>query len=105
MKVGIIGDVHGNSAWLVHCIRQLAPHCDAFAQVGDFGWWPKFDHGVVFLDAIQQELEDWDKVLYWIDGNHEDHDSIAADLVETDDQGFEFAARWSRLRDITRGHA
>lgn len=45
-------------------------------QVGDFGFWPNTDYGKKFLKKMQKFLRMQDINLYWIDGNHEDFDSL-----------------------------
>lgn len=59
---------------------------DRIVQVGDFGFWPRFDQGKAFLDAVSEHAVSRDVSVWFCDGNHEDHDSLphetAIDPVE-----------------------
>lgn len=64
-KVLMMGDVHGRFIEMNKILNTIKP--DITIQTGDFGYWPKFK---------TQQIEKPTGKLYWIDGNHEDHDSL-----------------------------
>lgn len=77
-RVMLLGDTHGNSGWTKRAIAHAAENgCDVIVQLGDFGLWPGYA-GRAFLRDVQDTLEDFGVTLYWLDGNHEDHDQINA---------------------------
>jgi predicted phosphodiesterase len=77
MKIMIVGDTHGNTVWLRDRIRQAHKYrLDKIIQVGDFGLWDHYDDGFAFLDTTNEELRKAGLKLYWVDGNHENHDRL-----------------------------
>lgn len=85
MKVVIIGDVHGRwdelNVVMARAMKKV-PDLTAFVQVGDFGYaWPS---GKPFellkqyweTDAMKSASQ---KALYWLDGNHENHEQLELD--------------------------
>jgi hypothetical protein len=70
-RVLIVGDVHGNTRWMVHVIdRAAAMHADRILQLGDFGI-DNEDAGLYYLQSVQLALEAKGLELDFIDGNHE----------------------------------
>lgn len=45
-------------------------------QVGDFGYWPRFDRGVTFLSNVSAHAVSKGVAIWFCDGNHEDHESL-----------------------------
>lgn len=77
MKIMVVGDTHGNTVWLRDRIRQASKlKMDKIFQVGDFGLWDHEEEGFRFLDCINEELRRAGIKLYWVDGNHENHDRL-----------------------------
>ncbi len=77
-QVLIAGDWHGNAQFAVQVLKQA--HADGITHilhVGDFGIWPSMD-GVKFLRALDRQLALYGQTLWFIDGNHEDHDQLDA---------------------------
>jgi hypothetical protein len=85
MKVVIIGDVHGRwdelNVVMARAMKKV-PDLTAFVQVGDFGYaWP----GGKPFALLRQYWEDepmklaGQKALYWLDGNHENHEQLELD--------------------------
>lgn len=75
----LAGDWHGNAAWAVRCIEHAAENgADVILQLGDFGFW-NFTNGetITYLETMHAALDAAEIELYWIDGNHENHDLIA----------------------------
>lgn len=80
-RVLVAGDWHGNTAWALGVIRRLPEllpdevpriivHC------GDFGIWPG-PEGARYLRKLDRELARVGGVLWFVDGNHEDHRRLA----------------------------
>lgn len=102
-RIMVAGDWHGNSAWAekgIHRAREQG--CDVIVHVGDFGWWPGPD-GDHYLRHLQHNLEDCGIILYWIDGNHENHDSIQEWLEATDSQPWS-DKRYPNIIHLPRGY-
>lgn len=102
------GDTHGDGEW-AETLTKLAGrhHASAIIQVGDFGYWPRMttksgrSHAAYYLERISDACARWG-VGHWIflDGNHDDHDSLAA--LEPDEDGF--VRLCSRVHYAPRGH-
>jgi hypothetical protein len=75
MRVLLVGDIHGNVAWLQRRVFPAAidQSVDVIVQVGDFGWWPRVRTSDAFIEIARASP----LPLWWIDGNHEDHDRLA----------------------------
>lgn len=73
----IAGDWHGNTGWARTVIEHAHRNdCDTIIQCGDFGYWTDTPNTTRYLSSLQADLEHYDMRLYWVDGNHEDHDRI-----------------------------
>ncbi|OEU71315.1 MAG: hypothetical protein BA863_03410 [Desulfovibrio sp. S3730MH75] len=70
MKIIVVGDIHGDFQVINHLVETERP--DIILQCGDFGYFPRL-HGVPALDL-------GGTLLYWCDGNHEDH-QVLSNLV------------------------
>lgn len=74
-RVFLAGDWHANAAWAAECIRAAADaDCRVVLQLGDFGLWPGREDS--YLDGIDEAATGAGVQVWWIDGNHEDHDSL-----------------------------
>ena len=77
-RVLVVGDLHGNvMAARRAFVTAKRVKADVIFQVGDFGFWPHADGGA-FLLACSEYSEMVDIPLYWIDGNHENHEMLTA---------------------------
>ena len=84
-KVMLLGDTHANLRWTAFAIDQAAKlEVDGILQLGDFGYWPRTHFGKAFLDSVEQVLADHALPLWFIDGNHEDHESLGSALTPPD---------------------
>lgn len=75
-KIMVVGDIHGHFDCLDHLIEKNNP--DLVFQVGDFGYWPKFQ-GVDLLSCGKpwyMKINNKNIPIYFCDGNHEDHDQL-----------------------------
>lgn len=78
-RIMFLGDTHGNAGWTRQAIDYAAGNgCDVIVQVGDFGFWSDNADTAAFLAITQSRLAKHGITLYWVDGNHEDHDRLAA---------------------------
>lgn len=78
-KLLIAGDVHGNERWIGSLCKLARRYgCDAILQLGDFGYWPHTADGRRFLEHVEWHAErNGIGRVYWIDGNHENHEALA----------------------------
>ncbi|MGW8178407.1 MAG: metallophosphoesterase family protein [bacterium] len=71
------GDTHADVKHVEYLFRTAQrTGCDTIFVLGDFGYWPRTKGGREFLDKIHYLTFLNDISLYWLDGNHEDHDSL-----------------------------
>ncbi len=87
MRVLISGDWHAGTSHAMRTIdRAVELGIDRIVQVGDFGFWPRFEQGLAFLDAVSEHASGHGVAVWFCDGNHEDHDELphetALDPVE-----------------------
>lgn len=76
-RLMVAGDWHGNTRYAEKAIRHAKKGgCDAIVHLGDFGYWPRFDEGPRFYKVVVEELRHRGLRLYWVDGNHENHDLL-----------------------------
>lgn len=72
--IAIAGDWHCSKYWATTCVKELATmDVDLILHVGDFGYWPKQSD---YIDVLTEALDKADIELWFIDGNHEDHDTL-----------------------------
>lgn len=102
MRVLLVGDTHGNVAWLERVVFAAAEQHDAdvIFQVGDFGWWPRVRANDAFLYTARNARVP----LWFIDGNHEDHDRLEAAVVDAGGPGADGVVDLGgNLRFVPRG--
>ncbi len=76
MRVALLGDTHGNEAWLTVAIELVAQAgLDTIIQVGDLGIWPG-PHAARMWDRIDHWLDLHGQTMLVVPGNHEDYDQI-----------------------------
>jgi len=81
MTILFAGDTHGNTSHVGYLYTRAAEHSvNAIFQVGDFGYWAHTRGGQHFLDEVSDKAIKNGIPLYWIDGNHENHD-LLQDMV------------------------
>lgn len=91
MKIGILGDTHGNTATVFNMLdRFKANGISNIVQVGDFGFWPG-NPGMTFLREVNTHLSKNEQTLYVVPGNHEDYRFINSLHVHEDG--------WMRARE------
>lgn len=97
-RVLLLGDVHGAGGWLKVASRVAkALDVSVILQLGDFGFWPHLGSGKKFLLDANDLMNEIGIDLWWVDGNHENHDWLAEQDRE---DGF---WRAGRLVHIGRG--
>jgi len=78
-NVLLLGDTHGNLAWTCRVFEHAATlPVDGVLQLGDFGYWPRDSMGKRYLIAAEETLAAHDLPLWFIDGNHDDHDRLGS---------------------------
>lgn len=100
-KILVAGDWHGNARWAVSVVdraRELGIR--EILHLGDFGIWPD---GNDYLIALHVALDKADVNLRFIDGNHEDHDTLLAWLAASGSEA-DPVALTSRITWLPRGH-
>lgn len=81
MRALLVGDTHGNGSWLERVLGvATSASVDRIVQLGDFGWWPRQYTSDAFVDIARASPVP----LWWIDGNHEDHGSLASAVGPSD---------------------
>ena len=77
-RVLIAGDTHGNTKWVKHLTDVAAQsECPIIIQIGDFGYFPDHRDGPRFLSNVDHACTANGVELWFIDGNHDDHTSLA----------------------------
>lgn len=97
VKILLAGDTHADINHLRFLCRKAVEHeVDLIIQVGDFGFgFP----GAYDWNDVDDVLDEYDLDLWWLDGNHDRHDLLAART------GWAFAFRLGRhLAYLPRGH-
>jgi Calcineurin-like phosphoesterase len=80
-RVAIAGDWHANTDYAVGAISHAAKrNATALVHLGDFG----YNFTDAYLDALQRALADAGMVLGFVDGNHENFDTLLAQPVAPD---------------------
>lgn len=86
-NVLFLGDSHGNVAFIAKALHAaIIRQCEVIVQAGDFGIWDHTQRGKDFLVAVETHLNEIDVILIFVDGNHENFDSLYARPI--DDDGF-----------------
>jgi len=80
MRFLVIGDTHGDFAWMQSKVikRAKRDQAEAVVQVGDFGFiWSCDDDEVTRrLDNLNRHFAEAGLPLYWLDGNHENFETM-----------------------------
>lgn len=72
----LLGDTHGNLAHWYNVLNKAEKlGVTTILQVGDFGFWPRFHPK--YIHKLERMAGTRGIEVFWIDGNHEDHESIA----------------------------
>lgn len=84
MRIGLLGDVHGRTAWFRYAIDKFAREgITTVVQLGDFGIGQPFMFNKT-LKSLNQHLVRKGITFYVVPGNHENYDVINALPVEED---------------------
>lgn len=100
VKVLVAGDWHANTRHAINVIDYAANNdATEIWQCGDFGYWPTWDVGKLFLKQVSNRLNEYNMDLYFADGNHEHHPSLKPD------SNFPFVLpdTLARIRYVPRG--
>lgn len=73
----VAGDWHGNSHWAIKALKHARlAECDTVLQLGDFGFWPTVNtdpQAKGFYKGVIDYCRQSNLRLFWVDGNHENH--------------------------------
>lgn len=84
-RIAFVGDWHKNLTWARYALDELANEgVQAVVHVGDFGYWPRLQGGEDFLNAVASRCREknGDLQFFFVDGNHEDHESLLARPID-----------------------
>lgn len=100
MKIGLLGDTHGNYGWMLYALDKFNREgITTILQLGDFGIWPG-TNGEGIMKRVDLLLKNYKQTMYVVPGNHEDYDQINAVPVAEDG--------WQHFREhillAPRGH-
>jgi hypothetical protein len=99
-RILMLGDTHGNGPWTRWAIQYAAENgCDAIVQVGDFGH--GWDAGQ-FYGEVHRALVKYGITLYWVDGNHENHDDLT-ECLQGSREPTATHARYPNIIHLPRG--
>jgi hypothetical protein len=78
-RILLVGDLHANVGEVRGVVDTAVEEgADLIVQVGDLGYWPRVDVGQQFLAALDKRLRKKALDLWFVDGNHEDHESLGS---------------------------
>jgi len=84
-RVGVTGDWHGNTGWVLPVLKNYATHgIKHIIQVGDFGFIWGGQDTATGLRKLIRDLERNEQILYIVPGNHEDYARIEQTEVNAD---------------------
>jgi Icc-related predicted phosphoesterase len=102
-KIAFAGDWHASTSWARDMIAYARSQgADTIVQAGDFG----FTFQRNFLHGVRHALEQYNVNLYFVDGNHDDHNKLWYGW-DYDEAGFMIPSVGNyreRLHYIPRGH-
>lgn len=103
-RIVVAGDWHGNTRWALKVIGRAAEQLDRehpkiILSLGDFGLWPGGDG---YISALSRALDRNGTVLWFIDGNHEDHDRLRE--LHASEPGMAPVDPDGRIWHLPRGH-
>jgi hypothetical protein len=100
MRILLAGDWHGNRDFAADVFDLAVDEgCATVLQLGDFGLWPGREDA--WLDHMQTQAARTAVDLLWVDGNHENHDSLDAWRSRAGPDGL--VAMRERVRWASRG--
>lgn len=102
-KIMFAGDIHGDTEHLRWVFSRAARSgVKWIIACGDFGYWPHFESGQQFLDLAEDLAARHGITLYWVDGNHENHDMLDG-LVALHGAGNPIPVAGPRVMYVPRG--
>ena len=101
MKILVVGDSHANASFMRSIVSSAyAYECPYIVSVGDFGYWP--GNRDDFLNELSDMLRHYGIQLFWVDGNHENHNAIET-LVATHGADQFIPTEYKNISYIPRG--
>ena len=118
-KFLVLGDTHGKTEHVIKACRIAKRYeCDFIVQLGDWGFiWKHWNKKTGRLENLANALAQFDQKMYFLDGNHDDHDELARLGAAHDAPGFVelhervfymprgFAWDWDGVRFMSLGGA
>jgi Icc-related predicted phosphoesterase len=105
--IAVVGDVHGDIDHFKWVVNRARKHAGLIVQVGDFGFMPKAKWFAGFIAEVDAALASAGMAMLWIDGNHDDHDSIRNREWPVTDEGLlrtsKHTFHWPRGLALTIG--
>lgn len=99
----IAGDWHGDTPWARFALKKIhLAHVTEIIHVGDFGLWPG-EEGIIFLNAVHEELESFGQTLYVTLGNHDDYTQFEALEAHPEMENFVYNPEYPRILIAKRG--
>lgn len=81
--VAMAGDCHGNLFWALSMIDRVhRAGVSVIIHLGDFGFWTPTPGTRLYLEGIEERLAEYEMVLLFVDGNHEDHPRLVAQPID-----------------------
>lgn len=108
-RIAIAGDWHGNPAWARHAIEYAVDEgAEHIIHLGDFGYWSfannRGSDTWQYLRRVNEALDKAGIDLWWLDGNHENHDDLA---LLRDKHGIDAPIQlpeWDHIHYLPRGY-
>lgn len=77
MKILLAGDTHSNIHHFKYLFKVAQENdCSLIIVLGDFMFFPNFNYSIKFLNEISKISLEENIPVWWLDGNHENHDYI-----------------------------
>jgi len=73
MRIAMLGDTHGNVRDIIDAMKMLDGTCDIIFQLGDFGYFPRWEKHKDFPKLVSDITS---VPFYFLAGNHEDWESL-----------------------------
>lgn len=111
MKILLCGDTHASRSHMRYLIEDVAvpKEIKLLIVLGDFGFWPRNQYGLKFLEYVNHLAKKNDVEIWWLDGNHEDHIWLREEMLPYYDGINPIAssspgAQYSAIKYLPRGH-
>lgn len=108
MKILLAGDIHANINHANYLFNVAQNNdCAVIIALGDFGFFPNFNSSIKFLNHISDKSMTYGIPVWWLDGNHENHDYLDALTNGINSQSFLTRTEnntWKNIYYLPRGY-